>query len=497
MPAGTDHPVRVRFAPSPTGFLHIGGLRTALYNYLFARHHGGRFILRIEDTDQERYVPEAEPDILNALAWTGLDVDEGPEQGGDAGPYRQSERSELYRQRVQELLDAGHAYYAFDTPEELNAERDRVQAEHGQPFRYDATSRMRMKNALTLPADEVQQRIEAEEPYVVRMKVPEGRKVQFEDRIRGSVAFETSEIDDQVLLKSDGLPTYHLANVVDDHEMRITHVIRGEEWLPSAPKHVLLYEFFGWEPPAMAHLPLIFSPSGGKLSKRNAEQMGIPVNVRDYKSEGYEPEALVNFLAFLGWNPGDERELFTLEELAEAFRLERVGTSGVQFNLDKLRWYNEQYLRQKPAEALAEAARPCLEKRGLEADADYVVQVARLAQERITFPEQIATDFSYFFVAPAEYDEQGIRKRWKDDSADLLTAYAERLEAADAFTEETTEQVLRALAEERGAGAGRLIHPVRLAVSGTTAGPGLFEMLAVLGREEVVKRIRQAVKVLG
>ncbi len=489
--------MRVRFAPSPTGLLHIGGLRTALYNYLLAQKHRGQFVLRIEDTDQERYVAEAEPDILASLRWAGLAYDEGPEAGGPHAPYYQSQRRELYARYARRLVEQGHAYYAFDTVEEIDALRAELAKEGEVAPRYGASTRLRMRNSLTLPAAEVMRRIEAGEPHVVRLFVPEGEVVRFDDLIRGSVAFDTSEVDDQVLVKSDGMPTYHLANVVDDHHMQITHVIRGEEWLSSTPKHILLYRFLGWEAPQMAHLPLILSPNGGKLSKRNAEQMGIPVSVRQYRDEGYEPEALVNFLAFLGWNPGTEQELFTLPELVEAFAIERVGSAGVQFNLDKLRWYNQQYLRRMSPEALAARARPHVEARGFRPDDAYLVAVAALMQERIDFARDLAGQAAYFFEEPEGYEEAGVKKRWKEDSAALVAAYAERLAAVAAFTAETAEAELRALAEAHGAGAGRLIHPARLAVSGVSFGPSLFHMMEVLGRDVCVRRLRRAAETLG
>ena len=332
---------------------------------------------------------------------------------------------------------------------------------------------------------------------MIRLKVDPGETVTFRDLIRGEVTFATAEIDDQVLVKSDGMPTYHLANVVDDHLMRITHVIRGEEWLPSTPKHILMYRAFGWEPPKMAHLPLILSPTGGKLSKRNADKMGIPVSVRQYREEGYEPEALINFLAFLGWNPGDEREIFRLPELVEAFSIERVGSSGVQFNLDKLRWYNEQYLRMMTPDELVEKARPYLAEAGITADEAYLRRVAELMRERISFAKDLATEARYFFEDPTEYDPKGVKKRWKADSADLVAAYADRLEALDTFDEASVEAALRALAEEKGVGAGRIIHPVRLALSGVTFGPSLFAMMEVLGKETCLRRLRRAVEVLG
>lgn len=492
-----DTPVRVRFAPSPTGLLHIGGLRTALYNYLVARKHSGTFILRIEDTDQERYVEEAEADIIDSLRWVGLEYDEGPPEGGPHAPYYQSQRKDIYAQYARQLVEAGHAYYAFDTPEELEAMRERLQKSGNPSPKYDAVTRMSMKNSLTLPEAEVQRRLDSGEEHVVRLKVQPNETVRFEDMIRDWVTFDTSTLDDQVLVKSDGLPTYHLANVVDDHLMEITHVIRGEEWLPSTPKHILLYDYLGWTPPRFAHLPLIMSPNGGKLSKRNADQLGIPVSVRQYREAGYEPQALLNFLAFLGWNPGTDQEVFTLDELTDAFSIERVGSSGVQFNLDKLRWYNEQFIRRLSPDELAEKARPYVEAREYHPDDAYLRSVAILMQERITFVKDIAANAGYFFEDPQAYDPEGVKKRWKEDSADLLSAYATRLEQLSPFNAETADAALRELAEERGAGAGRIIHPVRLALSGVTMGPGLFEMMEVLGKETCVRRIRKAIVVLG
>ena len=488
--------VRVRFAPSPTGLLHIGGLRTALYNYLFARRHAGTFVLRIEDTDQARYVPEAEEDIIYSLRWAGLHFDEGPGEDGGFGPYRQSERGDLYREHVQRLLERGAAYIAFDTPEEIDAMRERLQTSENPSPKVDATTRMQMTNSLTLSEDEVQRRLDAGDEHVVRLKVEPGHSVRFEDLVRGWVTFETDEIDDQVLLKSDGMPTYHLANVVDDHAMEITHVIRGEEWLPSVPKHLLLYEALGWEPPAMAHLPLIMSPNGGKLSKRNADKMGIPVSVQDYRAAGYEPEALVNFLAFLGWNPGDDRELFSLDELVDAYEIERTSHSGAQFDLDKLQWYNGQVVRALAPAEIAERARPAVEERVGEVEPERLEAVAALMRERLTFAHDLA-EHAYFFEDPEDYDEAGVKKRWKDDSAALVRAYADRLEASSDFTEESTEVVMRRLAEDEGAGFGRIIHPVRLATTGVTAGAGMFETLVLIGREATIRRLRRAADVLG
>jgi len=491
-----DGSVRVRFAPSPTGLLHIGGLRTALYNDLFARKHDGEFLLRIEDTDQERYVDDAEADIIDALSWTGLSYDEGPEVGGDHGPYRQSERSDLYREYAETLVEAGAAYYAFDTEEELEALREQGDGGDGTAA-YDASTRRDMRNSLTMDDEEVERKIDAGDDYVVRLKVPRRRTLHFQDEVRGGVTFESEEIDDQVLLKSDGLPTYHLANVVDDHLMEISHVIRGEEWLSSTPKHVLMYEALGWEPPTFAHLPLIMSPDGGKLSKRDANRLGIPVYVTDYREAGYEPEGLLNFLALLGWNPGTEQELFDLEDMADAFSLERVGASGVQFDLDKLRWVNEHYVRDLSVEELAERARPVVEAEGYEVSDDRLHTICELVQERIQVAPEVVTDNRYFFEDPDEYEEAGVEKRWKDDSADLLLKYADRLEEVDTFDVDTVETVLRDLADEEDVGAGAIIHPARLSVSGRSYGPGVFGLMAAVGKEACLRRMRRAAETLG
>ncbi len=485
--------VRVRFAPSPTGYLHIGGLRTALYCYLVARSHGGQFILRIEDTDQSRYVSGAERDIAECLTWAGLDADEGPDVGGDAGPYRQSERKGLYAEYAGRLLASGHAYYAFDTPEELEAMRSGMGASAG----YDRAQRMHMINSLTLPSADVQTRLARGDAHVIRFKTPAEGTVSFSDSIRGRVTIPTSSIDDQVLVKSDGMPTYHLANVVDDHLMRITHVIRGEEWLSSTPKHILLYGALDWTPPAMAHLPLILSSGGGKLSKRHAERQGIPVSVRQYRSAGYEPEALVNFLALLGWNPGSEQEVMSVEELVQVFTLERVGTSGARFSLDKLKWFNQQHLRRKRPQELLLRLRPVLERHGLAAGDEYILRVASLVGERVNLAEEVATTYGYLFADPESYNEKGVRKRWKADSPGLVAAYARSLAAVEPFVEAELETALRAITAQQEVGAGRLIHPVRLAVTGTTVGPSLFAMLEVLGRETCIRRLEHALAAMG
>jgi len=479
--------VRVRFAPSPTGYLHIGGLRTALYCYLFARHHSGQVVLRIEDTDQLRYVEDAEEDITTCLKWAGLQVDEGPVSGGMYGPYRQSERSVLYRQYVTQLVQSGHAYYAFDSPEDLRYQRE-------QGIRYDVAGRHQMKNSFTMDDNEVKKLLAQGAQHVIRLAVPEDQTVRFVDLIRGDIAIKTSQIDDQVLLKADGMPTYHLANVVDDHLMGITHVIRGEEWISSTPKHLLLYKAFDWKVPQMAHLPLIMSPGGGKLSKRKAQKEGVPVSVRDYREEGYEPEALLNFLAFLGWNPGTEKEVFILTELVELFTLNRVGSSSAQFSLEKLHWFNQQHLRRMTSEdLLLRLRRYC----SASVSDTYLWSVATLVRERITLARDVITEYKYFFDDPKSYDPKGVKKRWKPDSAELLTSYAHALANTDSFSEAIVEQELRTIAARKKVGAGRIIHPTRLAVSGTTAGPGLFGMLAVLGREICVRRLHRAVEVLS
>ncbi|MFB6246969.1 MAG: glutamate--tRNA ligase [Salinibacter sp.] len=488
--------VRVRFAPSPTGLLHIGGLRTALYNFLFARKHDGEFLLRIEDTDRSRYVEDAERDIIDALRWAGLEYDEGPGVGGEHAPYRQSERGDLYRTYAHQLVDEGAAYYAFDTEEELEALRAQG-AESEDTIAYDSSTRRDMRNALTMAPDTVERKVNEGDDYVVRLKVPRRRTVHFEDEIRGDVSFDAAEIDDQVLLKSDGMPTYHLANIVDDHLMGISHVIRGEEWLSSTPKHVLMYEALGWEPPTFAHLPLIMSPEGGKLSKRDADRLGIPVYVSDYRDAGYEPEGLLNFLALLGWNPGTEQELFDRDEMVDAFSLARVGSSGVQFDLDKLRWVNEHYVRALSVEELAELVRPVVEAEGYEVSDERLEEICSLVQERVQVAPEVVTENRYFFEDPTEYEEEGVEKRWTDDSAGLLRAYADRLEGLDGFAVDDIETVLRDLADEKDVGAGAVIHPARLAVSGRSYGPGVFGLMAAVGKEACLRRMRRAAETLG
>lgn len=485
--------VRVRFAPSPTGMLHIGGLRTALYNYLFAKHHNGTFILRIEDTDQNRYVEGAEDDIKTSLKWAGMQYDEGPDAPGECGPYRQSERSELYKKYAQELIDNDYAYYAFDTTEEIEQMRERLQKSGNPSPKYDSITRMSMKNSLTLPKDEVERRLAAGEEHVVRLKVPRRETIKFEDIIRGVVSFNSAGLDDQVLIKSDGLPTYHLANVVDDHTMAITHVIRGEEWLSSAPKHILLYQYLGWEPPQMAHLPLIMSPAGGKLSKRNAEELGIPVNVRDYIKGHYEPDALINFLAFLGWSPGDDREILSMQDLISEFDLNRVSKAGAVFNMQKLMWYNEQYLRARSSEDILPQFKQFLSEAGLNAPSDaYLNKVTELMKERVSNVSELLTLGRYYFEAPSEYDEKTAAKAWKGDAAELVTLYRDAIKADSEYSAASLKAILSEMVESRGLGFGKLMLPVRLAVTGMGFGPDLFETLELLGKEEVDSRLKAA-----
>ncbi len=486
--------VRVRFAPSPTGFLHIGGLRTALYNYLFAKHHNGTFVLRIEDTDQSRYVADAENDIIESMKWAGIEIDEGPGIGGDFGPYRQSERKEMYRQYAEQLIADDYAYYAFDTTDEIEEMRERLKKSGNPSPKYDSITRMSMKNSLTLSQDEVEKRLANGDEHVVRLKVPRREEIKFEDQIRGIVSFDTGGLDDQVLLKSDGMPTYHLANVVDDHLMEITHVIRGEEWLSSAPKHMLLYKYFGWEAPSMAHLPLIMSPSGGKLSKRKAESEGIPINTKDYVTGHYEAAALVNFLAYLGWSPGDDSEIHSLEDLVNLFTLERVGKSGAVFNHKKLMWYNEHYLRVRSLEDLMPEFVELAEHAGFNvSDSEKNTKVLELLKERVAKVDEFIDMAAFFYQDPEEY-EAGAVKKWKDDSAELVSDYKSRIEKLDDsdFNASNLKTELEALVAEKEIGFGKIMAPVRLCISGKGFGPDLFPSLELLGKETVLRRFESA-----
>lgn len=504
----SDRKVRVRFAPSPTGALHIGGVRTALYNYLFARQHGGDLVFRIEDTDSNRFVPGAEEYIIESFRWLGIKFDEGVSFGGEHGPYRQSERRSIYKKYVDQLLAADKAYIAFDTPEQLEAKRAEI-----QNFQYDARTRGEMTNSLTLPKEEVERRIADGEQYVVRFKVEPGIDVHIDDMIRGHVVIKSDILDDKVLYKSaDELPTYHLANIVDDHLMEITHVIRGEEWLPSAPLHVLLYRAFGWEDtmPTFAHLPLLLKPEGkGKLSKRDGDRLGFPVFPLEwhdpktgdvssgYRESGYFPEAVVNFLALLGWNPGTEQELFTLDELVEAFDIHKCSKAGARFDYQKGIWFNHEYMLKKSNEEVANLFAPIVANNGVDETMERITQVVAMMKDRVNFVKELWPLCSFFFIAPTEYDEKTVKKRWKADSAKVMSELADVLEGIDDFSVEGQEPVVMKWVEEKGYKLGDVMNAFRLTLVGIGKGPGMFDISAFLGKEETLKRIRKAIEVLG
>lgn len=476
--------VRVRFAPSPTGYLHVGGLRTALFNFLFARKSGGVFVLRIEDTDRARYVEGAVDNLVSTLKWAGLQYDEGPMVGGEVGPYVQSERLDLYRKHVDLLLEKKVAYRCFCTPERLESMRKDLEKRKLQP-KYDRT-------CLSLSGKEIADNLAAGKPHVVRLKVPDDVTIKFSDIIRGDVEFMSERVDDQVLLKSDGYPTYHLANVVDDHLMGISHVIRGEEWLSSTPKHVLLYNAFGWELPYFAHLPLLLNPDRSKLSKRQGD-----VAVEDYRDKGYLKEALVNFIALLGWNPGDDREIFSLEELEKEFSLDKVNKSGAVFNVEKLNWLNFQHLRSKPAGEVLTMLKAHLTKSGVDVSQftdQYLIEVITAMRERASFVKDFTEKSPYFFKAPREYDPAAVKKRWKPQSADYLRELANEFSKLENPQRTDYEEVLHRTAESLKVGNGQLIHPLRLAVSGMGEGPGLFDILNIIGKEETIRRINSAIE---
>ena len=503
----SERKVRVRFAPSPTGPLHIGGVRTALYNYLFARQHGGDLVFRIEDTDSHRFVPGAEEYIIESFRWLGIKFDEGVSFGGNHGPYRQSERRAIYKKYVDQLLADGKAYIAFDTPEQLEAKRAAV-----QNFQYDARTRQEMTNSLTLPKEEVERRIADGEQYVVRFKVEPGIEVHVNDMIRGDVKIKSDILDDKVLYKSaDELPTYHLANIVDDHLMEITHVIRGEEWLPSAPLHVLLYRAFGWEDtmPTFAHLPLLLKPEGkGKLSKRDGDRLGFPVFPLEwhdpktgdissgYRESGYFPEAVVNFLALLGWNPGTEQELFSLDELVEQFDIHKCSKSGAKFDYQKGMWFNHEYILRKSNEEIARLFAPIVANNGVDESMERITKVVSMMKDRVSFVKELWPLCSFFFIAPLEYDEKTVKKRWKADSAKVMTELAEVLEGIDDFSVEGQETIVMKWVEEKGYKLGDVMNAFRLALVGIGKGPGMFDISAFLGKEETLARLRKAVEVL-
>ena len=503
----TERKVRVRFAPSPTGPLHIGGVRTALYNYLFARQHGGDLVFRIEDTDSHRFVPGAEDYIIESFKWLGIKFDEGVSFGGEHGPYRQSERRSIYKEYVTQLLEAGKAYIAFDTPEQLEAKRNEI-----QKFHYDAHTRMQMTNSLTLGKEETERRIADGEQYVVRFMVEPGIDVHVNDMIRGDVVIKSDVLDDKVLYKSaDELPTYHLANIVDDHLMEITHVIRGEEWLPSAPLHVLLYRAFGWEDtmPIFAHLPLLLKPEGkGKLSKRDGDRLGFPVfplewhdpksgeTSSGYRESGYFPEAVVNFLALLGWNPGTEQEMFTLDELVNLFDITKCSKAGARFDYQKGIWFNHEYILRKSNEEIAQLFAPIVANNGVDESMERITLVVSMMKDRVSFVKELWPLCSFFFIAPTEYDAKTVKKRWKEDSAKVMGELAEVLQGIDDFSIEGQEPIVLKWVEDKGYKLGDVMNAFRLALVGIGKGPGMFDISAFLGKEETIRRLNKAIEVL-
>ena len=502
-----ERKVRVRFAPSPTGALHIGGVRTALYNYLFAKQHNGDMILRIEDTDSQRFVPGAEAYIIEALEWLGIKFDEGVGYGGNHAPYRQSERKDIYRKYVEQLLSDGKAYIAFDTPEELEAKRKEI-----PNFQYDASTRMQMRNSLTLPKEEIDRLIAEGKQYVVRFKVEPGEDVHVNDLIRGEVIINSSILDDKVLYKSaDNLPTYHLANIVDDHLMEISHVIRGEEWLPSAPLHVLLYRAFGWKDsmPEFAHLSLLLKPDGnGKLSKRDGDRLGFPVFPLEwhdpktgevssgYREAGYLPEAVINFLALLGWNPGNDQEILSMDDLIKLFSLEKCSKNGAKFDFEKGKWFNHKYIQNKSNEELTELFLPILQEKGISADPTKTAKIIGLVKDRISFVKELWAQTSYFFIAPESYEEKSVKKRWKEDSSERMKELIEILENITDFASEDTEKIVLGWITENNYHMGNVMNAFRLAVVGECKGPHMFDITTILGKEETIKRIKKAIEVL-
>ena len=501
--------VRVRFAPSPTGPLHIGGVRTALYNYLFAKNKGGKFILRIEDTDQVRFVEGAEQYIFESLKWCGIEFDESVVAGGEFGPYKQSERKAMYLPYAEQLVKDGFAYYAFDSSEELTAMRERMKAAGVPSPQYNAVTRTTMQNSLALSEDEVTKRRQAGEAYVIRIKMPRNEEVKLNDIIRGWVVVNTNNMDDKVIFKSDGMPTYHLANVVDDYLMKISHVIRGEEWLPSAPLHVLLYRYLVWEDvmPQFAHLPLILKPDGnGKLSKRDGDRLGFPVFPTEwmnpetkeissgYRESGYIKEAFINMLSFLGWNPGTTQEIFSMEGLIESFSLERVGKAGAKFDFDKTRWFNQQYLRAKSKEELAQDLQLILKENGVEAEDNFVETVCEQLKERATFVKDMWEEGKYYFLSPTSYDEKTIRKNWKEDTPKYVSELKNRLAELADFSSESIEIEFKKYLEENELGMGKLLPAFRVCLTGLGMGPSLFDIASLLGKEETIKRMETALE---
>ncbi|WP_417558397.1 glutamate--tRNA ligase [Mesoflavibacter zeaxanthinifaciens] len=499
--------VRVRFAPSPTGPLHIGGVRTALFNYLFAKKHNGTFVLRIEDTDQNRYVEGAEQYIIDSLNWCNIPFDEGPNKNEKFGPYRQSERKDLYKQYADQLIKSGHAYYAFDTAEALDAHRKDHEAK-GKTFIYNWHNREKLSNSLSLSAEDVQAKLDAGEDYVIRFKSPHDQTLHLKDIIRGDIKIDTNILDDKVLFKADGMPTYHLANIVDDHLMEITHVIRGEEWLPSLALHYQLYDAFGWEAPEFAHLPLILKPTGkGKLSKRDGDKLGFPVFPleytspegdvsKGYKEDGYFAEAVVNFLAFLGWNPGTEQEIFSLEELIEAFDLSKVNKAGARFDPDKIKWFNHHYMQEQSNDDLAETFKQNHDSLK-DIDVNYIAMVVGLIKERATFVNDFWDLSNFFFVAPTEYDEKAFKKAIKDDTKSIMTDVKSIINNIENFEVETLQNVVKGWITSNDIGFGKVMMPLRLALVGALQGPDVFDIIYMIGKNETVKRIDSLIEKIG
>lgn len=498
--------IRVRFAPSPTGPLHIGGVRTALYNYLFARKHNGTFILRIEDTDRSRYIKGAEEYIMESLEWCGIKIDEGINEGGNYGPYRQSERKNIYSKYANELMKSGWAYMAFDTPEELETLR-KSHEEKGNTFIYNAKNRDRLKNSLTLAADEVSRLLTKEVQYVIRFKMPVNEDIEMNDLIRGRITVNSGTLDDKILYKSDGMPTYHLANVVDDHLMEISHIIRGEEWLPSLPLHIILYRAFGWDIPSFAHLPLLLKPAGkGKLSKRDGDKLGFPVfplywpygeKARGYREDGYFPEAFVNMLALLGWNPGTERELFSMDELIEEFSIDRVGRSGARFDPEKARWFNHQYMQIQPLEKIAAEYVKLVQSKGYSIDNQGAANLVEMVRERVDFVSELWYQTHFFFEAPELYDEAAVKKRWKENSPARMKELKGVLEKISSFTSVDTEDAVKQWIQEKDYGMGEIMNAFRLLIVGELRGPHLFDIIAFIGKEETLARIDKGFKKLS
>ena len=498
--------VRVRFAPSPTGPLHIGGVRTALYNYLFARKNNGIFILRIEDTDQGRFVEGAEEYIMESLRWCGIRIDEGINEGGKYGPYRQSDRKEIYRQYADELVNRGDAYYAFDSAAELDALRTEAE-KSGNTFIYNAVSRKTLRNSLSLPDSEWKEMVAGGQPFVIRYRMPDNEEIHFDDLIRGSIVVNTNTLDDKVLFKSDGMPTYHLANIVVDHLMEITHVIRGEEWLPSLPLHIMLYRSFGWKSPLFAHLPLLLKPDGkGKLSKRDGDKMGFPVfplywpygeTARGYREDGYYPDAFINMLALLGWNPGTEQEIFSIDELVESFSIERVHKSGSRFDPEKAKWFNHQYLQKRSNRELAMEFREFLRAKGFHNDIAELERLVELVKERVNFVRDIWKETDFFFKSPETYDQEVIKKRWKPETPVQLKELCGILDGISDFSPQGTEKEIKAWIESKGYNMGAVMNAFRLVVVGASRGPHMFDIISWIGREETIKRIESGIAAIG